>query len=635
MTALEVLQAVDVGEGLDYEFKSCQGGLSQDLWETYSAFANTNGGTIVLGVRDDDGAYWIGGVPQIEKRLQDLWNNLNNRGKVSVNLLSNNQVKRVPVGDKEVIVIEVPRATRKQRPVFIGPNPLEGTFRRNYTGDYKCSPEEVGRMLADQSDDPLDSQILPFLHESDLHPESIQQFRNLFSANSPAHPWLTLGTIGLLEKLGGWRKDLRTGEEGITLAGVLMFGRDSVIVQPGICPTYYVDYRERMATDATIRWSDRVHPDGTWVANLFQFYQRVYKRLVTDLRVPFQLGGDMLRRDDTPVHEAMREALVNALVHADYGGQGGIVIERFRDRVVMENPGRLLVSFEQLVQGGVSECRNKALQRMFQMIGLSERAGSGIDKIRQGWEWQKWIPPGIGERFTPDRVRLNLPFVSMLPEDSVSGLRSIYGSELDGLHPDEMLALVTAHTEGEVSNARLQLMSERHPADLSRMLRGLVSKGLLSPVGERRTTGYKLSKTQTVDDSPRLDFGDSPRNEEDSPHKAADSPHNRESSPHSLLEPRLTVLTETELAQLREMASEARASQRLAPVKMHTIVLDLCRGRFLSVRTLAEILGRHPDHVRERIVNHLVKCGKLRPLHEHGKNYPDQSYTTSNLGEGA
>ncbi len=68
--------------------------------------------------------------------------------------------------------------------------------------------------------------------------------------------------------------------------------------------------------------------DGTWCADLFQFYERVIQKLTAELRIPFQLEPDLLRRDDTLVHEAIREALVNAMIHADYRGQGGIVIDK-------------------------------------------------------------------------------------------------------------------------------------------------------------------------------------------------------------------------------------------------------------------------------------------------------------------
>ena len=101
--------------------------------------------------------------------------------------------------------------------------------------------------------------------------------------------------------------------------------------------------------EASVRWTDRIWPDGTWTANLFQFYRRVVHRLTVDLKIPFQLQPGMVRKDDTLVHEAIRETFVNAIIHADFPGQGGIIVEKYRDRFEFSNPGTLLLSVEQIL----------------------------------------------------------------------------------------------------------------------------------------------------------------------------------------------------------------------------------------------------------------------------------------------
>ncbi len=184
MNANDILDAVTASECADWEFKSAKGGFPASVWETYSAMANTDGGTIVLGVGETSMKFVIEGLRNPAQILKTCWDSVNNRGKVNVNLLTEQAARIANVEDKQVLVIEVQRASRRQRPVYVGQNPLEGTYRRNYEGDYKCRPDEVGRMLADQSQEPADSRLLPQFTVADLDAETIRQYRNRFSARN-------------------------------------------------------------------------------------------------------------------------------------------------------------------------------------------------------------------------------------------------------------------------------------------------------------------------------------------------------------------------------------------------------------------------------------------------------------------
>ena len=208
------------------------------------------------------------------------------------------------------------------------------------------------------------------------------------------------------------------------------------------------------------------------------------------IKSPFQIDPEGYRRTTTSVHEAFQEALVNSLIHADYCGQGGIVIDRYLDHLEFSNPGTLLLSREQLLRGGISECRNKSLQQMFQMLGAGDKAGSGIDKIRASWADQNWQSPRLAESLRPDRVQLTLPMVSTLPDDIMARLDDRFGPAFRTRSPDEIQALVAAEVEGEITNRRLQEMLTLHRVDITRMLRGLVDAHLLRSEGQGRWTRY-------------------------------------------------------------------------------------------------------------------------------------------------
>ena len=117
---------------------------------------------------------------------------------------------------------------------------------------------------------------------TDIDGPSLAQYRQRLRAAKGEHPWLALPDRDLLERLGGWRHDRSSGDEGLTLAGLLMFGKDQAIRDPNGAPNYFVDYREKL--DPELRWTDRIYPDGTWEANLFQFYSRVWTNWRPDCR---------------------------------------------------------------------------------------------------------------------------------------------------------------------------------------------------------------------------------------------------------------------------------------------------------------------------------------------------------------
>ncbi|MDO8947724.1 MAG: putative DNA binding domain-containing protein [Desulfocapsaceae bacterium] len=607
---LAILTRLSWEESDDLEFKSARGGVPKSLWETYSAMANTHGGVILLGVEDDGR---VSGVAEPIRLKKSFWDTINNRGKVSANLISDADLAEVPHEQGTILAIRVPQASRYQRPVFLERNPLTGTYRRNFEGDYHCTEQEVGRMLSDRAEEPADSRILEGFNLADIDQPSLQQYRQRLASHKPTHPWLSEDDKGLLMKLGGWRRDRQGDMEGLTVAGLLMFGTDEAIREA--VPQYQVDYREKLASDPAIRWTDRLTVDGTWNANLFQFYLRVIQRLAMDLKLPFQLDADLFRKGENEVHEAIREALVNALIHADYQGQGGIVVEKYRDRFEFSNPGTLLISLDQLLRGNVSECRNKALQNMFMMLGAAEKAGSGVDKIRRGWAAQHWRSPLVKEQVQPDRVYWRLPMISLIPEESLARLTELFGAKFSRFSTLEVQALVTADVEGAVDNARMRQITGGHAADITRILQGLVGKKALTQEGQGRWIRYRLPVSLK------------------SLHKDVDTVHK---DVHSVHKVGLTLLSESaaaELKTLNRIADTARKNKRLPPTEMEQLVLQLCFGRWLTRRQLAEILQRNPDGLRSRFLTPMVEHGLLRLRYPDKPNRTDQAYTATNEGE--
>ena len=133
------------------EAKKAQGGLPESIWETYSAFANTVGGLILMGViENEDKSFSAVELPDPEQLAADFWNTLNRPGVVSENILDADHVKLIETEGHRIVVIEIPPATKAQRPIYIGNDLWSGTYCRSGEGDYRCTPDEIQRMLDDR-----------------------------------------------------------------------------------------------------------------------------------------------------------------------------------------------------------------------------------------------------------------------------------------------------------------------------------------------------------------------------------------------------------------------------------------------------------------------------------------------------
>jgi len=629
-----------------------QGEVPKDFWPTYSAMANAHGGVVLLGVREKDGQFTVAGLPNAAKVRTDLFNNLNNPGKVSANLLTDADVQEVVIDGQVILCIQVPQATRKQRPVFLNGQPLGHTYKRLNDGDRLCDEDTVKRMLAEQVEDERDARILSGFGMDDIDVDSLRIYRQMLKDERPGHPYLEQDDFAFLRSLRGWRRDRITGEEGLTLAGLLMFGRWSAIQEA--VPHYFLDYQERPEAKTELRWVDRLVPDGTWTGNLFEFYRRMYRKLVADLKVPFALRGGQ-RQDDTPVHVALREALVNTLVHADYTGRVSVLVVKRPDMFGFRNPGLLRLPLEQVIRGGESDCRNRILHQMFLLIGLGERGGSGIPKIYSGWQSCHWRQPLLREKDLPEQTLLELHMLDLLPPAVLDALRERFGDSFEHIGALDRMILATAMIEGVVNHSRMTEICADHPHDISLALARLEREEMLLSQGQSRGKVYHLPGAAPV--TPEQVFPEafsSGSNDVSSGSNGPSFGSNAWSSGSDestgaelaaadggaavtlrdeqgcLLSPLLDAPIVDELAALSDelrdellrRAALPREKARLEPQAMIDVILAVCEGRYVRLSVLAELLHRNSDGLRKGYLDSLVKEQRIRrafpgtPTHE-------------------
>ena len=255
-------------------------------------------------------------------------------------------------------------AKREEKPVYVDNDLFGATFRRNHEGDYRCTRLQVKTMLRDQAENTMDMEVLDEVPMEDLNYETIQGYRNRHRTLKPGHPFERLNDSEYLRSIGAAAISREDRQLHPTAAGMLMFGEEYNIVRH--FPEYFLDYREML--DPTIRWTDRLQSSsGEWSGNICDFYFRVYNKIIMDVKKPKKL--------------------------------------------VLENPGYIRTGKIQMCKGGESDPRNKSLMKMFNLINIGERSGSGVPNIFNTWEDEGWKEPVIEERFDPDRTILTLEFV--------------------------------------------------------------------------------------------------------------------------------------------------------------------------------------------------------------------------------
>ncbi len=435
------------------EAKRALGGLPHSIWETYSSFANTLGGIILLGVVEHkDKTLHTVNLPDPEELVSEFWEIVRNPRLTSVNILSANDVRIEEVNGDRIIVITVPRAERFYKPVYVDGNPVN-TYRRSGEGDYRCTQEEYQAMVRDAAYATQDMQRLEQYDVSVFDFSSVKRYRERVRESHPNHVWEALDDEEFLFKIGA----VSIGEQGgrhPTAGGLLMFGTARRIRE--VYPAYSLDYREEER--------QLVSSSGDRGGNVFDFYEAVYERIKTAL-------------PNRRLRMAAREALANCLVNADYYGEGGVVIIKRADRIVLSNPGDFRVEVAAAKSGGFSDPRNGLLMKMFNLIDIGDGAGSGIPNIFYTWKRHGWSEPTIKQTVHPNRIEFLLPL--MKRGDKVTRIKQ-EGKKAEmksALKRAMLIDYLTDHAEGSFES--LNKLLGVKPSNLRKLLDDLTAEGIV------------------------------------------------------------------------------------------------------------------------------------------------------------
>ena len=372
MTKEELLKRLTDIEWDDFEVKEAKSELPKNVWETVCAFANTSGGWIVLGVKQNGKQFEATGVTNPEKMEQDFIGTVRSHTKLNVPIPV--KAERHNLDGRTILAFYIPSSAIK--PVYLNNN-LSNTFIRTGSGDQHATDMEIQAIQRDQAFGSRSELSVEGTSLADLSPQSISTYRRRIVMVNEEFAYNNLNDEDFCTKIGV----LRNGN--LTYGGLLMLGRLDSIHR--YVSNFWIDYLEIPGTsysDATERYTYRMVEQE----NIWEYYQTLIQRLRLYTDNPFTTGPDGFSPDDNSQLYCIREGLVNMLAHADYFSPMHSTIRVFADRIEFMNPGRFIMDLQLLRQTNSSAPRNPNIIKFFRYAKLSENVGYGIDKILR---WKK------------------------------------------------------------------------------------------------------------------------------------------------------------------------------------------------------------------------------------------------------
>ncbi|MCM1420487.1 MAG: putative DNA binding domain-containing protein, partial [Bacteroides sp.] len=398
MTKDELTQRLNDIEWDDFEVKEAAGGLPKSIWETVSAFSNTSGGWIILGVKEvkikSVSTYEIIGVEKPEKMEQDIIGTLRSVSKFNVPILATAQL--FDMEGKSVLAFHIPVSANK--PVYFGNN-LNNTFIRVGSGDQRATDIEIEILMREKTFGMKSEMEIDGTSFRDINTQSLQTYRRRIKDYNPDFRYNDLEDEPFCIKAG----ILSHGK--LTYGGLLMLGKGEIVQQ--YVPHFWIDYIEipgSTYSDADCRYTYRM-PEQE---NIWEYFKVLFQRLRLYVDNPFMAGPDGFSPEDNSQLYCLREGLVNLLAHADYFSPMHSTIRVFNDRIEFQNPGRFAVRISDKPGKVKSVPRNPNIIAFFRFARQGENAGYGIDKIMK-WTKLTGLDVGFESDITSSTVTYPLP----------------------------------------------------------------------------------------------------------------------------------------------------------------------------------------------------------------------------------
>ena len=361
---MNIIDRIEEGENIRTEFKECGNTLPKNLFETICAFLNRFGGDIFLGVADNGKIIGVdkGSISRLKKEISALCNNAN---KISPTVFL--WTEECVLEGKSILHIYVPESSQVH-------STSGRIYDRNEDGDFDITRNSylVAQRYIHKQNNFTENIVYPYATIKDLDSQTIRDVRTMAFNRRADHPWKNLSNEQLLKSCGLYKKDLRTGESGYTLACILLFGKEESILS--VLPYYKTDAIYRKLN------FDRYDDRDEIKCNLIRSYDRLMAFIEKHLDDKFYLEG--VQRIDIR-NKLFREAVANMLIHREYSSAYPARFIIDLDRVVTEN-GNNPRNYGRIDLDHMTPYpKNPVIASIFKEIGWAEELGSGVRNMKK------------------------------------------------------------------------------------------------------------------------------------------------------------------------------------------------------------------------------------------------------------
>jgi len=584
---------------------------SHSVMETVCSFSNEpdlGEGYIIMGFAEDDSQplpqYKLVNIDDPDKFQSDFVSKCS----TMFNIPIRPEVSVEKVDGKTIIKVKIKELPSQQKPLFFKKEGLpSGAYRRIGPTDQRCTEDDMHIFYKNQLS--FDQTPISGSSIDDIDENALKRYRFLREKVNPAAEELTYSDSELLEAPGCVNKENKTE---LNMAGLLLFGSSKALRSN--YPMLRLDYI-------------RV-PGNTWVSNpdnrfstidmrgsLILLLYRAIEAVNADLPKGFLLDGNNLQASvvGLPI-KALREAIVNALMHRSYREHSPTQIIRYDNRIEISNPGFSLKSEDKLGEPG-SETRNPFIAAVFHDTNLAETKGSGIRAMRRLMEEAHLVPPTFESKRDSNEFTSRLLLHHFLNEEDLIWLKQF---ESLNLSDGQKQALIFVREVGAIDNQTYRQMADCDTLKASNELRVLRNNKLLIAKGKARATYYIASEIVNNGSAPPQKLS-APPQELSTPPQELSAPPQELSAPPPPLELDKELVNEISRINIRERDSG----------KIIAVIMKLCTNRPLKAKEIGSVLNKGEDYIKRKYLREMIKNKQLVYLHPDMINHPEQAYITN------